>query len=104
MREGPTNRWRLYLYRIQKRQVAAEGENHEGSGYRRNGHGSRRVSQGEIFESDRADGTCKVLSGTNYELVKSIKLEVGQTMRRTMRPATIFTLRAAGVTPDCLIP
>jgi DNA-binding beta-propeller fold protein YncE len=31
----------------------------------------------EIFVSDRADGTCKVLSGTNYELVRSIKLTVG---------------------------
>ena len=31
----------------------------------------------EIFVTDRADGTCKVLSGTTYELVKSIKLAVG---------------------------
>ena len=31
----------------------------------------------ELFVSDRADGTCKVLSGTSYELVKSIKLAVG---------------------------
>jgi WD40 repeat protein len=31
----------------------------------------------EIFVSDRADGTCKVFSGENYELVKSIKLAVG---------------------------
>ena len=31
----------------------------------------------EIFASDRADGSCKVFSGENYELVKSIKLAVG---------------------------
>ena len=31
----------------------------------------------EIFVSDRADGTCKIFSGENYELVKSIKLAVG---------------------------
>jgi WD40 repeat protein len=31
----------------------------------------------EIFVSDRADGPCKVFSGENYELVKSIKLAVG---------------------------
>src|ERR1700761_1467382 len=34
-------------YQIQKRrQLAAEGENNEGSGYGCNGHGRRRVSQG----------------------------------------------------------
>jgi DNA-binding beta-propeller fold protein YncE len=31
----------------------------------------------ELFVTDRADGTCKVFSGENYELVKSIKLAVG---------------------------
>jgi DNA-binding beta-propeller fold protein YncE len=31
----------------------------------------------EIFVSDRSDGTCKVLSGETYELVKAIKLIVG---------------------------
>jgi len=31
----------------------------------------------ELFVTDRADGTCKVFSGENYKLVKSIKLAVG---------------------------
>jgi WD40 repeat protein len=55
----------------------------------------------EIFVSDRADGTCKVFSGENYELVKSIQLAVAPTTRLTIRPATISMFLLAAVTPAC---
>ena len=50
----------------------------------------------EIFVSDRADGTCKVFSGENYELVKSIKLAVGADNAAYDAPSHYIYISAGG--------
>src|ERR1700688_397079 len=50
----------------------------------------------EIFVSDRADGTCKVFSGENYELVKSIKLAVGADNAAYDAPSHYLYVSAGG--------
>src|ERR1700676_2163363 len=50
----------------------------------------------EIFVSDRADGTCKVFSGENYELVKSIQLAVGADNAAYDAPSHYLYVSAGG--------
>jgi DNA-binding beta-propeller fold protein YncE len=50
----------------------------------------------ELFVSDRADGTCKVFSGENYELVKSIKLAVGADNAAYDAPSHYIYVSAGG--------
>jgi|SRR5580692_161452 uncharacterized protein YbjT (DUF2867 family) len=66
MRKEHTNRWRLYLYQIQKRQVAAEGENYEGSCYRCNRHGRRRGSQGASWTQSGCAGFNTLAAQARY--------------------------------------
>jgi DNA-binding beta-propeller fold protein YncE len=50
----------------------------------------------EIFVTDRADGTCKVFNGENYELVKSIKLAVGADNAAYDAPSHYLYVSAGG--------